>query len=237
MEIEVRGGEGRERKKGRSRIYQWIKQKLALEGLFPVYPEPLYSIKNELMKNLLNYIESRFPLTNEDISSLEKCFITVKVPAQTKLLEAGKIGHYVYFLSSGIVKGYQNIDGKLVIQHLVSEQDFFTSLESFMSKTPSLDYYEAITDCKLVKIAKPDLELLQKTTSFWSDIVATVTNEHLNCKLERIKDLQILTAKERYLKFLNQHPKFALQVSVDNIASFLGMEPQSLSRIRKQITF
>lgn len=189
------------------------------------------------MKNLINYIESRFPLTNEDINSLYKCFIAVNIPAQTKLLEAGKIEYYVYFLSSGIVKGYQNIDGKLVIQHLVSEQDFFTSLESFMSITPSLDYYETITDCKLLKISKPDFELLQKTTSFWSDVVTTVTNEHLNCKLERVKDLQILTAKERYLKFLNQHPKFALNVSVDNIASFLGMEPQSLSRIRKQITF
>ena len=193
--------------------------------------------QNTLMKNLLNYIESRFSITNDDISLLEKCFITVNIPAQTKLLEAGKIERYVYFLSTGIVKGYQNIDGKLVIQHLVPEQDFFKSLDSFMSETPSLDYYEAITDCKLVKISKPDFDLLQETTSFWSDVVKTVTNEHLSCKLDRVKDFQILTAKERYLKFLNQHPKLALNVSVDNIASFLGMEPQSLSRIRKQITF
>ena len=189
------------------------------------------------MKNLINQLKSQFSLTSNDINLLEKSFITEDIPAQTKLLEAGKIERYVYFLSSGIVKGYQNIDGKFVIQHLVSENDFFTSLDSFMGETPSLDYYETITDCKLVKISKPDFDLLQENTSFWNEFVKTVTNEHLSCKLERVKDFQILTAKERYLKFISQNPKLALNVSVDNIASFLGIEPQSLSRIRKQVTF
>ncbi|WP_234859093.1 Crp/Fnr family transcriptional regulator [Aquimarina aquimarini] len=189
------------------------------------------------MKQLLNYIQSKFPINNDDINFLEKCFTKEDVPAQTKLLEAGKIEQYIYFLNSGIVKGYQNIDGKLVVQHLVSEQDFFTSLDSFMNRTPSLDYYETITDCTLIKISKSNFELLHRNTNFWGDFVKMVTNEHLSCKIERVKDFQILTAKERYLKFINQHPKLASNVSVDNIASFLGIEPQSLSRIRKQITF
>ncbi len=189
------------------------------------------------MKNLLNYINSQFSLTKEDNRLIEKCFIAEDVSAQTKLLEAGKIERYIYFISSGIVKGYQNIDGKLVVQHLVSEQDFFTSLDSFMSETPSLDYYETITDCKLIKISKPDFDLLQESTTFWNDFVTTVTNEHLSCKLERVKDFQTLTAKERYQKFVTENPKLALNISVDNMASFLGIEPQSLSRIRKQVTF
>ncbi|MBQ0787870.1 MAG: Crp/Fnr family transcriptional regulator, partial [Oceanihabitans sp.] len=88
-----------------------------------------------------------------------------------------------------------------------------------------------------VKVSKVDYDLLLVSTSFWSGFIKEVTNEHLSCKLERVKDFQILSAKERYLKFLNQNPKLALHVSVDNIASFLGIEPQSLSRIRKQITF
>ena len=189
------------------------------------------------MENLLHYIKSRFNLTDIDIYQVKKSFITENIPAQTKLLEAGKIERYIYFLSTGTVKGYQNIDGKIVVQHLVPEHDFFTSLDSFMSETPSIDYYETITDCKLVKISKPDFDLLQENTAFWNDFVKTVTNQHLSCKLERVKDFQVLTAKERYLKFISQNPKLVLNVSVDNIASFLGIEPQSLSRIRKQITF
>lgn len=189
------------------------------------------------MENLINYIKSRATISQTDIDLIKKFFVSEEVPAQTILLEAGKVERYIYFLDTGIVKGYQNIDGKIVVQHLVAEQDFFTSLESFMSESPSMDYYETVTAATLVKIAKPDFDLLQRETSFWAIFVKEVTNEHLNCKLERVKDFQILTAKERYQKFVNQYPTLALNVSIDNIASFLGMEPQSLSRIRKQIAF
>ena len=189
------------------------------------------------MKNLHNYMQSRCTLSQTDSSLVKTYFITENVPAQTLLLEAGKTERYVYFLSEGIVKGYQNVDGKIVVQHLIAEHDFFTSLESFMRETPAPDYYETITDCKLLKISKPDFDLLQAKSSFWSNFIKTVTNEHLNCKLERVKDFQVLSAKERYLKFIKEQPNLALNVSIDNIASFLGMEPQSLSRIRKQITF
>ncbi|WP_423999818.1 Crp/Fnr family transcriptional regulator [Maribacter sp. IgM3_T14_3] len=189
------------------------------------------------MENLINYIKSRATISQNDIDLIKKYFVSEEVPAQTILLEAGKVERYIYFLDSGIVKGYQNIDGKIVVQHLVAEQDFFTSLESFMTETPSMDYYETVTAARLVKIAKPDFDLLQRETNFWAIFVKEVTNEHLNCKLERVKDFQILTAKERYQKFVNQYPTLALKVSIDNIASFLGMEPQSLSRIRKQIAF
>lgn len=106
-----------------------------------------------------------------------------------------------------------------------------------MTETPSLDYYETVTESIVLKISKPDFDILQKETKFWAIFVKEVTNEHLSCKLDRVKDFQILTAKERYLKFVNQYPNLALNVSIDNIASFLGMEPQSLSRIRKQIAF
>jgi len=189
------------------------------------------------MENLVNYIKSKITLTQNDIDLIKNHFVTVEVPPQTNLLEAGKVERHIYFLDTGIVKGYQNIDGKIVVQHLVAEQDFFTSLDSFMTETPSLDYYETIKESRVLKISKPDFDILQKETKFWAIFVKEVTNEHLNCKLERVKDFQILTAKERYLKFVNQYPKLALNVSIDNIASFLGMEPQSLSRIRKQIAF
>src|SRR5688572_7527363 len=99
------------------------------------------------MKNLLRYIQSRISLTQNDIDLIKKYFVYEEISAQTNLLKAGKVERYIYFLSNGIVKGYQNIDGKIVVQHLVTENDFFTSLDSFMTETPSLDYYETITDC------------------------------------------------------------------------------------------
>lgn len=189
------------------------------------------------MQKLIDHIQSKISLTPNEIKLIKTYFVSEKKPAQTQLLKAGDTERYIYFLETGIVKGYQNIDGKIVIQHLVETSDFFTSLDSFMSETPSLDYFETVTDCNLIKISKPDFERLQKETNFAVILANEITKAHLSCKSERVKDFQILTAKERYLKFINQHPELALNVSVDNIASYLGMEPQSLSRIRKQIVF
>lgn len=189
------------------------------------------------MKNLLKYIELRISLTHEDRDLIKNHFVVEEIEAQTNLLIAGKTERYIYFLSNGIVKGYKNINGKLIMEHLVDEQNFFSSIESFMSETPSLDYFETVTNCKILKISKPDLEILKSYSATWNTLIETITNEHLNCKMERVRDFQTLSAKERYLKFIKETPNLALHVSVENIASFLGMEPQSLSRIRKQITF
>ncbi len=190
----------------------------------------------QTMNELIDYIESRTAIQPLEIELVKKHFVIENVSANQILSEAGKVERYIYFIIDGIVKGYQNIDGKIIIQHLVNEQDFFTSLDSFMNETPSLDYYETITDCKLLKLSKVDYDFLQNETTFWETFVKNVTSEHLNCKLNRVRDFQTLTAKERYVKFVDDNPKLALNVSIDNIASFLGMEPQSLSRIRKQLT-
>jgi len=189
------------------------------------------------MNNLLSHIKSIISLSQEEVELIKKYFIPIEVSAQTTLLEAGKTEQYIYFLSSGIVRGYKNVNGKIIIEHLVDQQNFFTSIESFMNEIPSPDYFETITNCKLLKISKPDLDLLKSHSDKWNSVIVAITNEHLNCKMERVRDFQLLSAKERYLKFIEQAPNLALNVSVDNIASFLGMEPQSLSRIRKQITF
>ncbi len=189
------------------------------------------------MENLLDFITARVSITPEEIDLINRHFIIEEVKENTTLLSAGKTERYVYFLSEGIVKGYQNIDGKIVVQHLVSAMEFFTSLESFMDETPSEDYYETITPSRILKISKADFNFLHQNTHFWSSFVESITNEHLNCKMQRVKDFQILTAKERYIKFVQEFPQLALNVSVENIASFLGVEPQSLSRIRKQVAF
>ncbi|NQX80741.1 MAG: Crp/Fnr family transcriptional regulator [Flavobacteriaceae bacterium] len=189
------------------------------------------------MRNLINSLKSRVSLTLDEVSLIEKHFELIDIPTNTIILKSGMVEHYIHFVSSGIVKGYQNIDGKIVVQYLADDNSFFTSLDSFMTETPSLDYFETVVDCRLLRVSKPDFEILRSYNDFWSNLVEIITNEHLNQKIERVQDFQTLTAKGRYLKFIKNNPKLALNVSIENMASFLGMEPQSLSRIRKQVTF
>lgn len=187
------------------------------------------------MEKLNKHIGKRINLTENDKELLEKVFVPIEVNAKSILIESGKIERHLYFLSKGIVKGYKNQNGKIIVEHLIEENNFFTSIDSFTNESASMDSFETVTDCKLFKITKADFDLLKQSDSKWVGFIETVTNESLQCKIERLNDFQTLSAKERYLKFLKRSSNLAQNVSVENIASFLGIEPQSLSRIRRQI--
>ena len=189
------------------------------------------------MDQLISFFEQKIQLSEKEIALLEQVFAYVEFPKKSIIIQEGKTESYLYFVVEGILKGYKNKNGKIIVEHLVGNTTFFTALDSFMNGTPSEDCFESITDCKLYRISKTNFELLKQSDTKWNQLAEAIINESLRCKMERVHDFQTLTAKERYLKFIKQTPQLALQVSVENIASFLGIEPQSLSRIRKQITF
>ena len=187
------------------------------------------------MKKLLAYLSDRLHLSSKDKELVQKYFIQERQAANSTLLKTGQVERYVYFLEKGIIRGYQNQNGKIIVGHLVGENNFFNSLDSFTTDAPSLYCFEAITDIEYCKITKLDLELLKSYDTKWRNFIESIINEHLICKMDRVKDFQTLTAKERYLKFLKESPDLALHVSVETMASYLGIEAPSLSRIRKQI--
>lgn len=188
------------------------------------------------MENFIAYISSHILLSKEDIDLLKKVVTIIELPAHKILIEAGKTENYLYFLCEGIVKGYKNKDGKIIVEHLVERLNIFTAVDSFMNQVHSQDYFETVTTSKVCRISKENFELLKQSIENWNKLIEIINHEYLNCKMERVQDFQLLTAKERYIKFIDQTPNLALHVSVENMASFLGIEPQSLSRIRKQIT-
>lgn len=188
------------------------------------------------MKELLNHIQLKTSLDSKDIALLEKLFVFQEIGPNTLLSNEGKVERYVYFLSKGIIKGYHNCNGKIVVEQLVGAGAFFSSFDSFMQETPAPDNFESVTACEVYKISKPDFILWKSAAEKWANYIQEVVNDHLNCKINRVRDFQTLTAKERYIKFVENHPNLALLVKVDTIASYLGIEPQSLSRIRRQIT-
>ena len=187
------------------------------------------------MEVLSAYIKARIPLTQQEEELLATLFVPVEASPKTLLSTIGSVERYLYFLSEGIVRGYRNNDGKIVVEHLLEGNNFFTSEDSFLSETPSSSCFETITNCRLFKMAKPDFELLRSSASKWNTFAEDIMHRHLACKMERVQDFQTLTAKERYLKFIERSPTLAQQVSVDTVASYLGIEPPSLSRIRRQI--
>jgi CRP-like cAMP-binding protein len=123
-----------------------------------------------------------------------------------------------------------------MIIHLYAPNNFAASLNSFFSGSPSDEMMETLTDCDLLSITKDDLEKLYATNQKWQYFGRKLMEGFLIEKEQRIIDHLSLTGQQKYLKLLETNPDVIQHVQVKYLASFLGLQPESLSRIKKQIT-
>ncbi len=187
------------------------------------------------MNNLIQYISNNISLSENELPKLERLFTHKEYKKNDYFLKHNQKVNFIYFLSRGIVKGYEFENGNEVVKHLVEENNFFTDFDNFQSKSSTIQTFQAVTDCEAFRISKKDFDYILKEFPDFQLFVNSIIQESLSCKMERLSDFQTLTAKERYLKLMNTSPKLIQEVSINDLSSFLGIAPSSLSRIRKQI--
>lgn len=163
-------------------------------------------------------------------------FEPVLYPKNRILEEEGRIPAYMYFIVSGFVRLFHyNDKGDEVTTHINCPPGFITSYSNFANQLKSDENLESITECELLRITKTDLDLLILQSPAFKDFSFLVFQQSLSYNEKRSKELATLNAEERYLKLMDEHPELLHNVPMQYIASFLGMNPKSLSRIRKQI--
>ncbi|SNR16160.1 Crp/Fnr family transcriptional regulator [Tenacibaculum jejuense] len=187
------------------------------------------------MIQLINYINSYTKLNNSELYYIENNFIYEKFNKGELLISSQRKVNYIYFLIKGLVKGFEYENGKVIVQHLIEKNNFFTDFESFINKQVSHENYQAITNIEVLKISYEKFQTLQEKSPSFQTALNKILQESLSCKMERLQDFQKLNAKERYLKLLNSSPNLIQEVSISDLSSYLGIEPSSLSRIRKQV--
>lgn len=151
-------------------------------------------------------------------------------------LEAGQVGRRVGFVLAGVLRiCYYNNKGQDITRNFAAERDLLADPRGLEYGLASAEYVQAITDCRLLVFAKRDWDELAHTIVGWTDMVHKMTSRHLMEKLARISPLVAQDATTRYLEFIRNYPRLANRVPLAYLASFLGITPSSLSRIRKNI--
>jgi CRP-like cAMP-binding protein len=150
--------------------------------------------------------------------------------------EEGEVPTYLYFVVSGFVRLFNyNDKGDELTTHINCPPGFICSYQHFNNQTRSEENVESISDCELLRISKSNLDLLTAQSSAFKDFSIYMFQQALSFNEKRSKELATLTAEKRYLKLMAEQPDLLHNVPMQYIASFLGMNPKSLSRIRKQI--
>ena len=165
----------------------------------------------------------------------QKAFVQKQVAAKTSLLKEGEISKQLYIIKQGCLRKWFNKDGKDISFQFFFEGQPVASINSFMNNEPSLFNLESIEPSVLLSISKEHFMKLLKTypefnEGFYQFMFVRLRN-YSQLFLSRIKD----TPQERYEDLIKNHPEIIKRVPQHYIASYLGITPISLSRIRNRI--
>lgn len=178
----------------------------------------------------------KYEISLQDIELCKELFQPVLMPKNRILEEEGKAPQHLYYIVSGFMRlFYYNDNGDEVTTHLNCPHLFFTSFSDFMNQTKSTVNVETITECQLLRITKQDYDVLMEKSSFWKNYGMHILQESVTYNEDRSTDLATLTAEQRYLKLMSSYPNIIQNVPLQYIASFLGIKPESLSRIRRNL--
>jgi CRP-like cAMP-binding protein len=189
------------------------------------------------MTKLSSYINQFITIDQSEKEIIESAFKEISLPKGTKWITEGKVCDQVGYIVSGKLRVYYiDESGNDITCYFINSDNFISSFTSFLTNTPTKENISAIEDTELRIISKNDLEKLSVTIPK-IQIFRRVIAENLFIIMEkRINMLQSQSAQERYEKMLKENPDIILSIPLQYIASFLGITPQHLSRLRKKLS-
>jgi len=151
-------------------------------------------------------------------------------------LEEGRICKHVGFVAKGLMRFYINHDGEEKTYGFSKENDYVCNYESFLPQKPSAKIIQALEDSTVFVISHDDLQVLYASVREGERFGRIAIEAVFIQMLKDLSSFYTETPELRYDRFLRDHPDLQQRISQYHIASFVGVKPQSLSRIRKRIS-
>lgn len=184
-----------------------------------------YSGIQDYLKNNLKYNE-KLPFN-----------ISVKVyPKGFCLISPGEVENNINFLVSGIVETrIIKKDGNERITEFFYPKSFFCSLSSFLTREPSSVYMTCLTDCIIESISYEDYNADLETSLIVNKLGRNFVEQSYLLRIKKEKSMLTQNASERYMALMKNRPEVIQDIPLSKIAKYLGINPRSLSRIRRQM--
>ncbi len=185
---------------------------------------------------IISNIKKKVAINDEEAELLKTFFTPKKLRKKQYLLQEGDVSHYTAFVEKGVLRSF-TIDekGNEHIMQFATEDWWISDLYSFLTEEPSDYAIEALEETELLLINKDDYENMMLAVPKMERYFRILTQNSLISMQRRISGKMTLTAEQNYKKLMEQRPALLQRVPQHMIASFLGIAPETLSRIRKQM--
>ncbi|MDW9381521.1 cyclic nucleotide-binding domain-containing protein [Chryseobacterium sp. JV558] len=187
------------------------------------------------MENIINHFKKYLPLNNEEIQALKDRVTERKIKRRQFLLQEGDVCKYFTYVQSGCFKMY-GVDDKGVEHNLAfaTEDDWISDIGSLHKEISSKLFIEAIEPSVVLQISKGDLWFLYTNyPKFDRNFRVIIENKYIELQ-DRLLQTFSTTALERYESFISQYPHLANRLPNTQIASYLGITAEFLSKIKNE---
>jgi len=187
------------------------------------------------MINIKNYFKTLVDISDEDSDLFISKLNEKEFRKKSLILEMGKQENFLSFVEEGIIRFNIPKEDYDFTFGFVFPGSFASGYDSFLSRQPSVYNIEAVTDCILWQISYDDLRFIYDKTTIGEKIGRLIAEDLYIKKMKRELSLLQDNAQKKYEDLLKQQPHLIQNIPLKYIASYIGIRPQSLSRIRKQI--
>lgn len=188
-----------------------------------------------MYENVKKYFSQFAKLTDEEWLAFELVLKPEKVKKKIRLVEFSSICRRIYFVEKGCLRLYYYKDGEEVCGNFFFENELAGSFESFIKQSPSFQIIETLEDSLLLSFSFDELQKLFGNYPVYNRVFMNILNESF-IGIQKLISLYILTDPlERYLHLVKNYPAIIQRVPQKYIASFLGITPFSLSRIKARL--
>lgn len=181
-------------------------------------------------------IQTDIPLTEEEQTAVNECIDIKEYEKGHILLREGQVSNEGFYIISGCIRSYYLIDGEEKTTTFYTENDSVASFESYAQRTPADHYFECVEDTKCAVMDYYKEEELRKRFPRYNDLCRIETEKNYGKHQKELAKFISSSPEQRYKNLLDNRPELLNRVPQYQLASFLGMKPESLSRIRKRIT-
>lgn len=187
------------------------------------------------MDKLRSFIKSMIEIPERDLDFALTCFQAVHVKKDGYVLREKQMATKYYFIETGAVRIWYKKDDKPITAWLLREADFFSEMASLKLGLPARFNYQAIVDTTLYAIDKVAMDDLYSRCPSWERFGRLVWESVFLKIVDGFVSFQTLTAEERYLAAMQQS-SLLQHLPLKELATYLGVTPTSLSRIRRNLT-
>ncbi|PIE87182.1 MAG: cyclic nucleotide-binding protein [Bacteroidetes bacterium] len=187
------------------------------------------------MEQLIKHLQPYISLNEQEIELLHNAVERRSYAKNETIFTEGKVAHDIYFVTHGCARLFYNVDGMDKTAFFYTEGQFICAGESYTYGVPAIENYQAVEETELLIFSKEKTEILLREVPRLEIIARIATeNELITCQ-KVIASFVTKSAEERYIDLLNTQGELFQRVPQQYIASFLGVSPETLSRIKARV--